>query len=553
MSYIDGMTIDGTDYKIKDADADAIKTAINVLSAGKSDFSGTWEIGNISGTTGNNSNDNKTIRTVGSIPYSGEYLQFDGVLRGDGETYDRIAYVYYYSASGYTNRILLTDGVAVTLPAGTTAYRLTYGFVAASGITISSADTYIADYGLKLITKTYHDKQDVLTFDVTPTEGSTNPVTSGGVFAAAAEERKQSSGNLLSGFIAPSGETYKNVKYEWNNGVCHVTNPESGGATATSYTDVFADPNAFPVGMEARGTYKVSGASENVQFRFYQAVSGSFVSSPTILATNEDAYLTIPSDASGLRLRLYVFSGTTLNEYITPCIQRIDQPERLVFPHRIAMFGDSITAGRDGDAEAGVHTLYEIPATVAKRLGCVVDNLGVGSMGWLAEGSGMNAYGKISTTDLTPYDVITLCFGVNDGFRPIGNYNSTDETEVMGQFNKVINYIYTQKPAVQVIVIAPFNGCNVGSFPKYWYGTVPSTAYSRGVLSDTLKEACEYYNIPYIEQKNGPLNGFTVKKNILDSNGKSLTYMGADGVHPSNAGYKALGGWISGEIARLIG
>ena len=359
--------------------------------------------------------------------------------------------------------------------------------------------------------------------------------------------------NLLSGFINPAGETYKNVKYEWNNGVCHVYNPESGGATATSYTDVFSDPNAFPVGMEAGGTYKVSGASEKVQYRFYQAVNGAFVSTPTILTANSDSYLTVPAGTTGLRMRLYVASGVTVDEYITPCIQRTDQPERLVFPHRIAMFGDSIMLGRDGDAEAGVHTLYPIPDTVSKRLGIVCDNLGVGSMGWLAEGSGMNAYGKISTTDLTPYDVIVLCFGVNDGFRAIGNYDSSDETEVMGQFNKVINYIFTQKPAVQVIVIAPFNGCNVGSFPKYWYGTVPSTAYSRGVLSDTLKEACEYYNIPYIEQKDGPLNGFTVKKNILDSNNKSLTYMGADGVHPSNAGYKALGGWISGEIARLIG
>lgn len=358
---------------------------------------------------------------------------------------------------------------------------------------------------------------------------------------------------MLQGNISPVNETYKNVRYEWSNGTCHVFNPDEGGASATSYTDVFADANGFPEGIEAGKTYKVTGASSNVQFRLYQAVNGAFISSPTIFSTYSGGYMTIPETASGLRLRLYVSSGTELDEYITPFISVEVQSEYLVFPHKIAMFGDSITAGRDGDAGAGTHTPYEIPNTVAKRLGCVVDNLGVGSMGWLAEGSGMNAYDKISSTDLSTYDVITLCFGVNDGFRPIGDYDSTDETEVMGQFNKVINYIFTQKPAVQVIVIAPFNGCNVGSFPKYWYGNVPSTAYSRGVLSDTLKQACEYYNIPYIEQKNGPLNGFTVKKDILDGNGKSLTYMGADGVHPSNAGYKALGGWISGEIARLIG
>ena len=49
-------------------------------------------------------------------------------------------------------------------------------------------------------------------------------------------------------------------------------------------------------------------------------------------------------------------------------------------------------------------------------------------------------------------------------------------------------------------------------------------------------------DIPYIEQKDGPINCYSIQ-----------TLIGTDGVHPSSKGYKALGAWLSGEIARLIG
>ena len=62
------------------------------------------------------------------------------------------------------------------------------------------------------------------------------------------------------------------------------------------------------------------------------------------------------------------------------------------------------------------------------------------------------------------------------------------------------------------------------------------------IQKDTLKQACEYYNIPYIEQKNSPINGYTIQ-----------TLIGTDGVHPSLEGYFQLGAWLSGEVGRLIG
>lgn len=209
------------------------------------------------------------------------------------------------------------------------------------------------------------------------------------------------------------------------------------------------------------------------------------------------------------------------------------------FHKSLAMFGDSITWGRDGNRSAAYPTKNTFAATVARNLGIICSNYGVGSAGYLAKGSdGKNAYEKISSTNIANYDYISLAYGVNDVLNhTVGEWNSTDEETIMGQFNKCINYIYGQNESCVVIVIAPWNGRNIGTFPKYKYGD------SRMInLTNALKTACEYYGISYISQKDCPINGFTIQNLI-----------GADGVHPSEEGYLKIGSWLSGEIGRIIG
>ena len=215
---------------------------------------------------------------------------------------------------------------------------------------------------------------------------------------------------------------------------------------------------------------------------------------------------------------------------------------------RAAMIGDSITWGRNGNeddpTDPAFRTEYTLPAAIAHNLGIACDNMGVGSMGWVKEGEGdVIAYDVLSSLTLSDYDAIFFCLGVNDGFSPLGTWNSEDETTIMGQFNKCIKYIMTNRPRIRVIVIAPFNGRNVGSFPDYWYGPRdnPQGYVSRKTLSDTLKQACEYYWIPYIEQYDGPINPYSID-----------TLIGVDGVHPSNIGYVALGQWLSSKIGAVL-
>lgn len=209
---------------------------------------------------------------------------------------------------------------------------------------------------------------------------------------------------------------------------------------------------------------------------------------------------------------------------------------------KIACFGDSTILGRDGAGTALSRTNYPITGTIAKRLGCVCDNYGVSGQGYVAVGDVPAAYEKVASVDLTAYNAAILCYGANDGFHDLGEWNSTDESTIMGQFNKIVHYVYEQNPTIRLIVVAPWNGVNVGESPDYWYGP-RSNVYgyvSRKILSDTLKTACDYYWLPYIELYDSPVNPLNIVELL------------PDGVHLSDAGYMIMGDWLAAKLSALL-
>lgn len=330
----------------------------------------------------------------------------------------------------------------------------------------------------------------------------------------------------------------------------------SGTATSPSSVNIYYNESSLPEWFEYDHEYliqnKISGSNtEHLLFQIGTYDSGGSLA--WAVSTNGSTTLKIAHDSGvvGMIVRVYVGTGFSVNGSITPSIlntktneqltEELNNTQKRLFPRKVAFFGDSVVWGRNGDSTSRVsHTL---PSTIAQMLGVQCDNYGVSGQGFLpSETSPETAYDNISSVDLTAYDTIIICYGVNDGWSPIGTWDSTDESTCLGQFNKIVNYVYQHNVSVRFIVVAPWNGRNVGTFPKYWYGTVPSSVYSRGLLSDALKQSCEYYNIPYIEQKNSPINGFSIQ-----------TIIGADGVHPSANGYERLGEWLAGEIGRLIG
>jgi len=236
--------------------------------------------------------------------------------------------------------------------------------------------------------------------------------------------------------------------------------------------------------------------------------------------------------ANGKNVTPFLYPGS--NEQL-PYLEKIK-----INDIKIAMFGDSITYGTNGDN--GTRVDKTIPDYVHEITGFSVDNFGVGSMGWCStQYLDRIAYDEITAHDLSGYDVVTLCYGVNDSAATLGDWNDSHEDTIMGQVNKCISYLGTTYPGLKVIVLAPFNGRSYGSFPDWRYSVRTSGGFTRYELSDAEQQACSYYWIDFISQKDSPLAGYGMN-----------AYIGTDNVHPNPAGHKALGRWFAAKILTCI-
>lgn len=215
---------------------------------------------------------------------------------------------------------------------------------------------------------------------------------------------------------------------------------------------------------------------------------------------------------------------------------------------RVAMFGDSITLGRSGDSSE-IFT-ENIPFYLQNLTGWRADNFGVGSMGWVST-QYLNeiAYDKISTTNLAPYDLITLAFGVNDTQANLGDWNSNDESTICGQINKCIRYIATTNNKARIVLIAPWN-TGSGSFPGWRYPVVTARGWSREDMSQRMEQIADYFHIGFVSQFDSPLWGYGIG---LPDGTKTHQFLGTDDVHPTASGYKALGHWLAGKLQAFTG
>lgn len=307
----------------------------------------------------------------------------------------------------------------------------------------------------------------------------------------------------------------------------------AGTATSSVFYNIISSANSLPKRFIKGMDYRVE-ITGDCPIRIYKYFTDNTSTYTTYSADSAAKTLHIDDNVKGIIIRFQPVVDIAYDT--TGTYKIINLPAGY---HRIAWFGDSVAYGTNGNG-GRVAKASRLPEHTAALLDAVVDNYGVGSQGYIGLIEA-KAYDNISSKDLTKDDVIVINYGVNDGFKPLGDWNSLDESTIMGQFNKIVSYLGTNYPGKRVIVVAPINGRNAGTFPKYWYGVQSSTATSRQVLSDALKQACRYYNIPYIEQTDGPISGYSIQ-----------TLIGGDGVHPSPEGYDALSCWLAGELHRLI-
>ena len=306
----------------------------------------------------------------------------------------------------------------------------------------------------------------------------------------------------------------------------------------------------YPVAIGCDDGYKIRICLANSAYQITETIafaSGRFYQVPAntpfriTIRNNADSDISDLTDAQ-INEHCYIY-GMFLNGYL---------------PVKWCAMGDSITLGwyswfDDNDvAQNSIDSSKAYVSKIATANGWMLTNLGQGSAGYL-DTVDPGDYTKsgfyvAANTDFTPYDLVTLAYGINDwkANLPVGSYldTPTEETPttVMQAMRSTIESIMNSNPNCKIIVILPLNCIGY----SYSYGD-KSTNYGLGYEfsnSGTLEsfvqkmiEVCNYYGIQYIDEAH-----------YSCINRENLLTMLPDGVHPSLRGHELLAREMSKKI-----
>ena len=293
-------------------------------------------------------------------------------------------------------------------------------------------------------------------------------------------------------------------------------------------------------------TYDINFKSENsgVKVEVFAYKNGSTIDT---VQYSSSARYTIPLDATGIIIRLYVASGTTVDEYITPEVLSTGTTDDIIgclthLAPKMANFGDSITWGRDGSGSASTQTSYTVTNYLVNH-GIYAKNYGVGGMGYFSKGGGQTALEKIKSIDITGFDLISLAYGTNDNNTYLGTVDDTDGTTMLGAMYQCFSYIKEQNPACVVVFIAPPNAPTFGAKAAgYWYGYKRGSTfdYNLSELVEGMRAFCNKYGLPFIDNRR---NGIDLE---------AITTLMPDGVHPNDDGYKIYSRYIGEALLHCV-
>lgn len=344
--------------------------------------------------------------------------------------------------------------------------------------------------------------------------------------------------NLVDEYGLHNNSQFNGITWAWNEDTCSASGTATDGSFLSLINHNTAMPSYLVPGRSYWIIYNATDSGIKIEVIIYK--NGSYFSTERFGETVE---YTIPADASGIIIRLYVAKNTTVNGTIRPIVLNepttaiLDGENKYLAP-KIANFGDSLTWGRDGSGSASTQTAYTITKYFTKK-GFKATNFGVGGMGYFATSGNQNALAKLQATDLTGYELITLGFGTNDNTAVLGTIDDTDGTTMIGAMYQCWQYIRTQNSTCTVVFIAPPNASTFGAKETgYWYGYKrgPLYDYTLSDLVEGMRAFCSKYNIPFIDNLN---NGIDVE---------NIATLLPDGVHPNDNGYKIYSRYIAETI-----
>ena len=116
-------------------------------------------------------------------------------------------------------------------------------------------------------------------------------------------------------FLNSKTGTHRDVVFTWNDdkSACSVSGKATGGNAVNNM--FLRTSGSFPFGIVPGGTYRLKYSATNVKFQVLVYKNNSL---DTVIGSIVDREITIPADASGVDIRLFVDSGVTASETVYP-------------------------------------------------------------------------------------------------------------------------------------------------------------------------------------------------------------------------------------------
>lgn len=203
---------------------------------------------------------------------------------------------------------------------------------------------------------------------------------------------------------------------------------------------------------------------------------------------------------------------------------------------KCGILGDSITEG------TGASTTAKSYASLLSAEFASLENKGIGgsciSQHWQKPFVGR--WNNLASN----LDFVIVFGGVNDFYAnaPIGDTDSTANTDFKGALNTIISGLLTKYPTKRLMFITPPQ-TNNGTLASDQPNGIGKTMQD---YVDAIKERCNHYSIPCFDLfANSGVN--------VADNATQKTAMTADGIHPNDAGHQRIYELVLGFCKNLVG
>ena len=205
------------------------------------------------------------------------------------------------------------------------------------------------------------------------------------------------------------------------------------------------------------------------------------------------------------------------------------------YKYRIEFIGDSITWGYAGSKRQADVTF---PDRVSQLTGAVCTNAGIPNCNFarkrLRDADSIASRTQMGVLNYYGYDLIVFACGTNDFSHNVklGAYSDKRANTFCGAINETIKEAQTQNPEAEIIMMTPILRCrdNTGWYETNGYKVKNARGFTLADYCSAVKKLAKKNHVRCYDSEK--------MKVFTDANVKRLL---VDGLHPTQAGYIALG------------